>query len=629
MSDGWGDDAAVTSPGGDEAREECPQGGGGDGCRKCGEEGHFVKDCPQRAPGDNKCRNCREEGHIASECPEPQRCRRCKSEDHMMADCPEPAKCGNCRQEGHMTSECTEPEVCRRCRKEGHKAAECDQPMRCHRCGETGHMGKDCEEGLKTHTFTDAEGNEKEIYVPRENENAEELYKMGVQSGINFSKYSSIPVKVTGENAPDTNVKTFEGMGLRELVLNNIKKSDYKVPTPVQVGAIPIIKAKRDLMACAQTGSGKSAAFLVPIVDRLLEENVGSNASEDRTPVKPEAVIVTPTRELARQIHRQAKKFAQGSVLRAVVAYGETSVIHQIEEIRKGCNILVATPGRLLHFAEGSVISFSGVKVLVLDEADRMLDEGFMESVQKTVTAADMAPAGSRQTLMFSATFSDAVQETAQEFLDTSYLFLTVGTVGVGMVGGICGDISIEFHEVDASDKREKLDSLLGEVDKDKIEKTIIFVGKKTSADYLSAYLSGENLLTTSIHGDRTQRQREEALADFTEGRFRILVATAVAARGLDIPQVQHVINYDLPDTADEFIHRIGRTARVGNLGRATSFFCSETDFKIAPGLVKVLSTAGKEVPDYIVTAAESEGGDGGAQGGSGAGGGGDDDEWA
>ena len=380
-----------------------------------------------------------QEGHIAAECPEPQRCRRCKSEDHVMAECPEPAKCGNCRQEGHMTSECTEPEVCRRCRKEGHKAVECDQPMRCHRCGETGHMSRDCEEGLKTHTFTDADGNEKEIYVPRENDNAEELYKMGVQSGINFSKYSSIPIKVTGENAP-ASVKTFEEMGLRPLVMNNIKKSDYKVPTPVQSGAVPIVKAKRDLMACAQTGSGKSAAFLVPIVDRLLDENVGSNASEDRGPVKPEAVIVTPTRELARQIHRQAKKFAQGSVLRAVVAYGETSVIHQIEEIRKGCNILVATPGRLLHFAEGNVISFSGVKVLVLDEADRMLDEGFMESVQKTVTTADMAPTGTRQTLMFSATFSDAVQETAAEFLDTSYLFLTVGQV---KTGGICGDISI------------------------------------------------------------------------------------------------------------------------------------------------------------------------------------------
>ena len=134
-----------------------------------------------------------------------------------------------------MAADCPEPQVCRRCRKEGHFAAECPEPMRCHRCGETGHMGKDCEEGLRTHTFTDAEGNEKEIYVPSENDNAEELYKMGVQSGINFSKYSSIPLKVTGENAPDTNVKTFEGMGLRELVLNNIKKSDYKVPTPVQV----------------------------------------------------------------------------------------------------------------------------------------------------------------------------------------------------------------------------------------------------------------------------------------------------------------------------------------------------------------------------------------------------------
>jgi len=490
-------------------------------------------------------------------------------------------------------------------------------------------MSRECTEELQTRSYTDAEGNTKEIYVPRDNDAAEDLYKLSIKSGINFNKYNNIPVKVTGENAPE-GVKSFEAAGLRPLLLENIKKSDYSVPTPVQSRSIPIIKAKRDLMACAQTGSGKSAAFLVPIIDRLLTENVGSNATDGmcRDAIKPECVVVTPTRELARQIHRQAKKFAQGSVLRAVVAYGETSVMHQIEECRKGCNILVATPGRLLHFAEGSVISFANVKAFVLDEADRMLDEGFMESVQKVVTTADMPPAGTRQTLMFSATFSDQVQESAQEFLDQTYLFLTVGTVGVGMVGGICGDIDIAFHEVESSDKREKLDSLLGEMDKDSMEKTIIFVGKKTSADYLSAYLSGESMSTTSIHGDRTQRQREEALADFTEGKYKILVATAVAARGLDIPKVQHVINYDMPDSADEFIHRIGRTARVGNVGKATNFFCSETDFKIAPGLVKVLNSAGRDVPDYLVAAAEAEGGDGG---GGGAANGGDDgdDDWS
>ena len=341
-----------------------------------------------------------------------------------------------------MTSECPLPELCRRCKQEGHKVSECSQPMRCGRCGGEGHMGRECTEELQTRSYTDAEGNTKEIYVPKENDNADELYKLSIKSGINFSKYKNIPVKVTGENAPE-GITSFESSGLSPLVLENIKKSEYLVPTPVQSRAIPIIKAKRDLMACAQTGSGKSAAFLVPIIDRLLEENVGSNAAEGRDAVAPQCVVVTPTRELARQIHRQAKKFAQGSVLRAVVAYGETSVYHQIEEVRKGCNILVATPGRLLHFAEGNIISFASVKAFVLDEADRMLAEGFMESVQKCVTTADMPAPPTRQTLMFSATFSDQVQESAQEFLDPSYLFLTVGTVGVGMVGGICGDIDL------------------------------------------------------------------------------------------------------------------------------------------------------------------------------------------
>lgn len=544
-----------------------------------------------------------------------------------MSECPEPAKCGNCREEGHMTSECPLPEVCRRCRQEGHKVVDCTQPVRCARCGQEGHMARDCSEELATRSFTDIEGNVKEIYVPKENFTGDELFKLNIQTGINFGKYADIPVKVTGEKAP-AKISNFKSSGLSSLLLENISKSDYTVPTPVQGSAIPIIKAGRDLMACAQTGSGKTAAFLLPVIDKLLVEQTPSNALADltsREPVKPEVVIVTPTRELARQIHRQAKKFALGSGLRAVVAYGETSVYHQIEECRKGCNILVATPGRLLHFAEGNVISFVNIKALVLDEADKMLEEGFMENVQKMVTISDMPAAGQRQTLMFSATFSDEVQLSAQEFLSDSYLFLTVGSVEVGMAGGICQDIELNFFQVEASDKREQLDTILESMNKENLEKTIIFVGKKTSADYLAAYLSGENMSTTSIHGDRTQRQREEALADFTDGKYRILVATAVAARGLDIPQVQHVINYDLPDSSDEFIHRIGRTARVGNVGKATSFFCSETDFKLAPGLVKVLAAGEREVPDYIAAAAETEAGS--AAGGA-AGNAGGDDEW-
>ena len=324
-------------------------------------------------------------------------------------------------------------------------------------------------------------------------------------------------------------------------------------------------------MACAQTGSGKTAAFMVPIVSRLTEEKVVSNKVEagTRDTVHPECVVVTPTRELAKQIQQQAKKFSQGTELRAVVVYGQTSVYHQMEDIRNGCNILVATPGRLNHFIENGTVSLKNVKVLVLDEADRMLEEGFMAEIEKAVTNGSMANVGERQTLMFSATFSDSVQEAAQAFLK-DYFFLTVG-----LVGAICGDVELAFHEVESTTKRETLEEILSDEKRDPKERTMIFVGvslmitiltvsmsfilqKKTTADYLTAYLSGEGLPAVSIHGDRAQRQREEALADFASGKYPILVATSVAGRGLDIPLVQHVINYDMPHEVDEYVHRIG-----------------------------------------------------------------------
>jgi len=580
--DGWGPTEEVENhvdEGGDDSGSNHGKGGGS---------------------GDNKCRNCRQEGHFAGDCPEPQRCRRCKSEDHVMADCPEPAKCGNCREEGHMTSECPEPEVCRRCKKEGHKVMDCPEPLRCGRCGGEGHFGRDCTEELKTRTYEDAEGNTKEIYVPKDLESAEDLFKMRIQTGVNFSKYSDIPVKVTGENAPEP-IMTFDGANLHPIVLSNIEKSGYDVPTPVQKYALPIIREKRDLMACAQTGSGKTAAFMVPIVSRLLEEETMNNKVEvgTREPVHPECVVVTPTRELAKQIQLQAKKFCQGSDLRAVVVYGQTSVYHQMEDIRMGCNILVATPGRLNHFIENGTVGLKNVKVLVLDEADRMLEEGFMAEIEKSVTTGAMGLAGERQTLMFSATFSDSVQMAAQAFLK-DYMFLTVG-----MVGAICSDVELAFHEVESSSKREKLEEILGDSSRDPTERTMIFVGKKTTADYLSAYLSGEGMPATSIHGDRAQRQREEALSDFTSGKFPILVGTSVAGRGLDIPLVQHVINYDMPNEVDEYVHRIGRTGRVGNLGKATSLFCPDFDGKMAAGLVKVLLAAQKDVPEFIAACAE------------------------
>jgi probable ATP-dependent RNA helicase DDX4 len=267
-----------------------------------------------------------------------------------------------------------------------------------------------------------------------------------------------------------------------------------------------------------------------------------------------------------------------------------------------------------IHYVSKSV-SLSHCNYLVLDEADRMLDMGFMPEIQKMVENEDMpkkAPEGQRQTLMFSATFPDEVQESAQEFLADDYLFLTVG-----LVGGACSDVKQDFYEVAKFDKRSKLEELMQDPERDPKERTLIFVQTKKNADFLATYLSGEGLPTTSIHGDRLQREREEALFDFRTGDKPILVATAVAARGLDIPNVAHVINYDMPDDVDEYVHRIGRTGRVGNLGKATSFVDTEGDGDVMPKLVDMLTKVGVEVPEFL-----GEGGAGGDAGGD------DDEDW-
>jgi len=240
-----------------------------------------------------------------------------------------------------------------------------------------------------------------------------------------------------------------------------------------------------------------------------------------------------------------------------------------------------------------------------------------MPEIQKMVENEDMpkkAPEGERQTLMFSATFPDEVQESAQEFLAEDYLFLTIG-----LVGGACSDVRQEFHEVAKFDKRTKLEELMQDPERDPKERTLIFVQTKKNADFLATYLSGEGLPTTSIHGDRLQREREEALFDFRTGDKPILVATAVAARGLDIPNVAHVINYDMPDDVDEYVHRIGRTGRVGNLGKATSFVDPEGDGDVMPKLVDMLTKVGVEVPEFL---GEGDGGAGGEAGGD------DDEDW-
>jgi len=575
----------------------------------------MAAECPQPL----KCRNCRQEGHMANDCPEPEKCRRCRQEGHKVDECPEPEKCFNCREEGHKTADCPEPIKCRRCKEEGHQVSECPKPMICNRCGEEGHMVRDCTGEEKTRTYTNDEGTEIEIYIPKEDVPEGDLFKQGITVGINFEKYEAIPVEVTGENAPQK-IGKFEEANLRPLLLENIKKSSYKVPTPIQKYSIPILMAGRDLMGCAQTGSGKTASFLIPIINKLLESSADPSGG---SVAAPQAVIVTPTRELADQIYHEARKFAAGSSLKARLAVGGTSTGFQSRRLMEGCNILVATTGRLKDFSEKKIVSFERLQFLVLDEADRMLDQGFMPDIEEVVGNDTMPPKEKRQTLLYSATFSDEVQEAAQEFLPDNYLF-----VSVGMVGALCSDVQQEFIKVDKDEKREKLEEILQHPDRDPQERTLIFVETKKSADFLCGNLCQEDLPATSIHGDRFQSQRYEALDDFKSGKKPILVATSVAARGLDISGVGCVINYDLPKEGreDEYVHRVGRTGRVGNPGKAISFVDETYDAELLAKLIPLCQKADVPIADWMNEIAESGGGGGDSDGG--AAGGDDEDEW-
>merc|ERR1719430_2446586 len=241
------------------------------------------------------------------------------------------------------------PQKCFNCREEGHATADCPEPVKCRRCKEEGHMQRDCTVPEQTRQYVDEEGNTKESYVPKDDIVAEELFKLKIDTGINFDKYENIPVSVTGDNVIQA-VTAFENANLRPMLMENITKSGYKVPTPIQKNSIPIIMAGRDLMACAQTGSGKTAAFLIPIIHRLIcsDSDPGVGASS----AAPQALVITPTRELAIQIYNEARKFAQGSNIKTVVAYGGTSTGFQARKLQQGCNILVATPGRLLDNVE-------------------------------------------------------------------------------------------------------------------------------------------------------------------------------------------------------------------------------------------------------------------------------------
>jgi ATP-dependent RNA helicase DDX3X len=426
-------------------------------------------------------------------------------------------------------------------------------------------------------------------WLPRNKAIETALFGNKVSTGINFEKYDDIPASTSGHECPPP-IVNFEECDLHPLVRDNVKMAGYDHPTPVQKYSISAVLAGRDLMACAQTGSGKTAAFLLPILSNIFKgQRVSRNQFYSKA-ARPTALVMAPTRELAVQIFEEARKFAYRSWVLPCVAYGGADIGQQLREMRKGCDILVATPGRLVDMISRGAVSLANIKYLVLDEADRMLDMGFEPQIRQIVEEADMPSTQDRTTLMYSATFPREIQILAGDFLK-DYVFLSIGRVGSTSENITQCVLQVEEHE-----KRNYLIDILRSHPKGL---TLVFVETKRGAESLDDYLYRNGFPSTSIHGDRTQVQREAALAAFRSGECPIIVATAVAARGLDIPNVTHVVNYDLPGDIDDYVHRIGRTGRAGNVGKATSFF-SEKNFNIKQNLLEILKEANQEIPAFL-----------------------------
>ncbi|CAB3402566.1 unnamed protein product [Caenorhabditis bovis] len=424
----------------------------------------------------------------------------------------------------------------------------------------------------------------------------QELFS-GQLSGINFDKYEEIPVEATGDDVPAP-ISLFSDLSLHEWIEENIKKAGYDRPTPVQKYSIPSLQGGRDLMSCAQTGSGKTAAFLVPVINAILQDGPDAvhrptTGHGGKRKQYPSALVLSPTRELSLQIFNESRKFAYRTPITSALLYGgRENYKDQIHKLRLGCHILIATPGRLIDVMEQGLIGLEGCRYLVLDEADRMLDMGFEPQIRQIVELNNMPPKHERVTAMFSATFPKEIQLLAQDFLKPNYVFLAVGRVG-----STSENIMQKIVWVDENEKRSYLMDLLDATDESSL--TLVFVETKRGASDLAYYLNRQNYQVVTIHGDLKQFEREKHLDLFRTGQAPILVATAVAARGLDIPNVKHVINYDLPSDIDEYVHRIGRTGRVGNVGLATSFF-NDKNRNIARELMDLIVEANQELPDWL-----------------------------
>jgi ATP-dependent RNA helicase RhlE len=376
--------------------------------------------------------------------------------------------------------------------------------------------------------------------------------------------HSGILIRVPAERlrmTTDRNgypMASFDNLGLSADLLRAVREEGYEEPTPVQAQAIPIALEGRDVRAAAQTGTGKTAAFLLPIFERLRPE-ANSSFSPARHPVR--ALILTPTRELAMQVAAMARSYGRYVTLRSAVVYGGVPIDPQIKELLAGVEVLVATPGRLLDHVGQRTVNLSQVSILVLDEADRMLDMGFMPDIRRIM---DLLPT-QRQNMLFSATFSQEIRDLADTILRDP-----VG-VDVSPRNTAAETVKQTLYPVDRERKEELLAHLIR---RDDMQQVLVFVRTKIGARRLASWLDRRGIPAEAIHSDRTQGERTKALEAFKSGEVRVLVATDVAARGLDIDHLPYVVNFDLPTQAQDYIHRIGRTGRAGAEGEAISLAC-------------------------------------------------------
>ena len=364
---------------------------------------------------------------------------------------------------------------------------------------------------------------------------------------------------------------SFDSLDLHDQIKKAVKEQGYDTPSPIQDKAIPLVLEGHDLMAAAQTGTGKTAGFVLPILHRL---NKGTPAKSNQARV----LILTPTRELAAQIHDNAEIYGKYLPLKSNVVFGGVKINPQMQRLRSGTDILVATPGRLLDLHNQNAIRFNQLEVLVLDEADRMLDMGFIHDIKRILKVLPKK----RQTLMFSATFSKDIRKLAQQFLHQPK------EVSVTPNNSTAEKVSQLVHPVDKSKKAALLKHL---VKTNAWDQVLVFVRTKHGANKLTKQLASADINAAAIHGNKSQGARTKALAQFKNGEIRALIATDIAARGIDIDELPHVVNYDLPNVPEDYVHRIGRTGRAGSSGQAVSLVSAD-EFKLLRDIERLIGRA-------------------------------------